>query len=253
MNKMKTGFLITARMKSTRLPKKLILKINRRQIFRWMIDRLKLSPSIDNIIICTSLNPQDDILELIANEEGIKVFRGSEDDVIQRLYDASIYYHLDYALNITADCPLVSLKYINKIIKAFKNTQADLIRCLNLPHGFYSYGMHIAALKKICQIKKGTDTEVWGRYFTDTGLFKVFDLNVPKNLKRPHYRLTLDYPEDYEFFNKVYKYFGKSTYSTDIHKIIDFLDNHPTVVAINAHCEELYKKRWEDQNRLELK
>jgi len=111
-------------------------------------------------------NPQDDILEIIANEEGIKVFRCPGDDVIQRLYDASKYYHLDYALNVTADCPLVSFEYIKEIIETFKNTRADLIRC---------------------------------------------------------------------------------------HTIINFLDKHPEIVGINAHCQELYQKRWEDQTRLELK
>ena len=158
---MRVGFLITARMKSTRLPKKLTLEINRRQIIRWMIDSIKLSTFIDDIIICTSINPQDNILEEIADNENILVFRGSENDVIQRLYEASKYFNLDYSLNITADCPLVSLEYMNRIIDNYKERQVDLIRALDLPHGFYSYGLKIEAMKKVCKIKKGTNTEVW--------------------------------------------------------------------------------------------
>ena len=56
---MKVGFLITARLKSTRLPMKIVLKIHGREMIRHMIDRLKLSDVIDEIIICTSPNPQD--------------------------------------------------------------------------------------------------------------------------------------------------------------------------------------------------
>jgi spore coat polysaccharide biosynthesis protein SpsF len=249
---MKVGFLITGRMKSTRLPKKLTKKIFGREIIRWMIDRLKLNNLIDEIIICTSTNPQDDVLEQIAIEEGIKVFRGSEDDVIQRLYDASVLYELDYALNITADCPLVSLEYISKIIEAYKFNNADFIRTLDLPHGFFSYGISIEAMKKVCEIKKGIDTEVWGRYFTDSGMFKVEDLIIPKEIIRSEYRLTLDYPEDFDFFTKLFENFGSDTISKNIHEIVGYLDNHPDIVAINQDCKAKYQQRWETQNKLEL-
>ena len=249
---MNIGFLITARMKSTRLPKKLTLEVNERQIIRWMIDRLKLSSSINEIIMCTSVNQQDDILEDIANEENINIFRGSEDDVIQRLYEASQYYGLDYSLNITADCPLVAFEYFEKMIDEYKKTKADLIRALDLPHGFYSYGLKIEALKKVCKIKKATDTEVWGRYFTDTGLFNVVDLEIAEDLKRPNYRLTLDYPEDYEFFKKVFSHFGESTYKKTIYNIINFLDDHPDIVNVNEHCESLYKDRFDKQSEIKL-
>jgi len=249
---MKVGYLITGRMKSTRLPKKLTKKIFGREIIRWMIDRLKLNNLIDEIIICTSTNPQDDILEQIAYEEGIKIFRGSEDDVIQRLYDASVLYELDYALNITADCPLVSLEYISKIIEAYKKSKADFIRTLDLPHGFFSYGLSIEAMKKVCEIKKGIDTEVWGRYFTDSGIFEVEDLPIPKEIIRSNYRLTLDYPEDFEFFSKLFQHFGEEIISKNVYEIVEFLDNHDEIVAINQDCKTKYQQRLETQNKLEL-
>jgi spore coat polysaccharide biosynthesis protein SpsF len=250
---MKIGYLITARMKSTRLPKKLTLEINNRQIIRWMIDRLKLSKSIDSIIICTSINPQDDILEIIAKEEGIEIFRGHEEDVIQRLYDAAVYFNLDYALNITADCPLVSIEYIEEIIEKHKETNVDLIRTLDLPHGFFSYGLKIDALKRVCEIKQGTETEVWGRYFTDTGLFSVLDIPIPQSLQRKNYRLTLDYPEDFDFFKSVYHHFGKETYKTGITELINYLDKNPEIVDINKDLKHAYAKRWDNQNNIQLK
>jgi len=249
---MKTGFLITGRMKSTRLPMKLIKKILGREIIRWMLDRLKLNKQIDEIIICTSTNPQDDILEQIAKEENVKIFRGSEDDVIQRLYDASVFYGLDYALNITADCPLVSIEYISKIIDAYKKSGSDFIRTLDLPHGFFSYGLKISAMKKVCEIKKGQDTEVWGRYFTDSGIFKVEDMIIPSNLIRRNYRLTLDYPEDLEFFEKLFEHFGDNIIKKDVSEIVEYLDNNPKIVKINSDCKNKYLKRWKSQNKIEI-
>ena len=250
---MKIGYLITARMKSTRLKKKLTLEINNRQIIRWMIDRIKLAKSIDEIIICTSTNTQDNVLEEIAFEENIKIFRGHEDDVIQRLYDASVAYNLNYALNITADCPLVSIEYIEKTIEKYKETGADLIRSLDLPHGFFSYGLKVDAMKKVCEIKNENDTEVWGKYFTDTGLFEVFDIKIPNNIIRNEFRLTLDYPQDFEFFQKIYKRFGANTFKTGMQEIIQFLDDNPSITNINKNLKKSYKKRWDSQNQIKLK
>ncbi|WKZ71065.1 MAG: hypothetical protein QY331_07345 [Melioribacteraceae bacterium] len=250
---MKIGFLITARLKSTRLPNKLILKIFDREIIRWMIDRLKLSDQLHNIIICTSLNSQDDPLEKIALEEGINCFRGSEEDVLKRLLDAALLFNLDYIVNVTADCPLVSFEYISEIIKEFKKSEADLIRCLDLPHGLFSYGIKINALSKVCEIKSSNSTEVWGKYFTDTGLFNVVDLVIPETLKRSNYRLTLDYQEDYDFFMAIFNYFGLDTYKKGISEIISFLDEHQEVVEINKNCRDAFKVNWESQNNYSVK
>lgn len=250
---MKTGYLITARMKSTRLKHKLTLEINNRQVIRWMIDRVKLAEGLDEIIICTSENPQDDILEQIAKEENIQIFRGHEDDVIQRLYNASLEFELDYALNITADCPLVSIEYIDKIIEEYKNTNADLIRSLDLPHGFFSYGLKVEAMKRVCEIKDDLYTEVWGKYFTDTGLFKVHDMTIPSHLIRDNFRLTLDYPEDFEFFKSIYAHFGSETYKTSINDIILYLDENPNVVEINSFLKQSYQKRWDSQSQIKVK
>ena len=249
---MKIGFLITARLKSTRLPNKLILKINGKEIIRHMIDRLKVSKLLSNIIICTSDNPQDKSLVKIAEEEGIDYFLGDEEDVILRLYNASKEFRLDYVLNITADCPLVAIEFIDKIVNKYKESNADLIRCLDLPHGFYLNGLKIDAMRKVCEIKKSKETEVWGRYFTDTGLFNVVDLDISKKYIRKDYRLTLDYPDDFEFFKKIFEHFGKNTYKTPILEIIKYLDRNPQVVEINKHCEEMYKKRIKEQNKLEV-
>lgn len=247
---MKIGFLITARLKSTRLPKKIILEINGRQIIRWMIDRLKMCNAIDEIIICTSTNPKDDLLERISLEEGVNCFRGSEDDVILRLYDATKEFNLDYALNVTADCPLVSIEHIEKTVKEYKRSGADFIQAPDLPHGFYCWGLKVGALRKVCEIKNDTNTEVWGKYFTETGLFHVINLATPKKYIRKDFRLTLDYEEDYKFFKKLFSHFGTDTYKKNISDFIEYLDNNPKVVEINKHCKKLYQVRWDAQSSI---
>lgn len=247
---MEIGFLITARLKSTRLPKKIVLELNNKPVIRHMIDRLKSSNILDRIILCTSTNPQDELLVDIAAGENIDCYVGSEDDVILRLYEAARKFKLDYALNITADNPLVSLEYLDEIVNKYMETKADLIRCLELPIGFGAFGLKIEAMRKVCEIKKSKETEVWGRYFTDTGLFNVVDIDIPPEHIRADYRLTLDYPEDYDFFKKIFEHFGENTYIASVPDILKYLDENPQVVKINKHCQELYRINLESQKKL---
>ena len=233
---------------------KLLKEVEGRPIFAHMIDRLKLTKSVDQIIVCTSTNPQDDPLEEIAALEGISCFRGDEDDVVKRLSDAATLNNLDYVLSITADCPFTDPEYADAIVAAFRETNADLIRALDLPHGAFSYGINPKAFRKVLEIKDEKDTEVWGRYFTDTDLFNVYDLPIKNPLHRqPELRMTLDYPEDLEFFKTVFKalYVPDQVFSLD--EILIFLRDHPEVVAINSHREADYLRRWTRQSWIKLK
>ena len=251
---MKTGYLITARLKSTRLPMKLLREVEGRPIVSHMIDRLKLAKHVDQIIICTSTNPQDDPLEDIAATEKITCFRGDEDDVVKRLSDAASAFDLDYVLSITADCPFSDPDYAGSIVEAYLSTKADLIRAFDLPHGAFTYGINPAALLKVLEIKDESDTEAWGRYFTDTDLFKVYDLPIENPFHRqPELRMTLDYPEDLEFFKAVFSalYVPGRVFSLD--EILHFLQAHPEVVELNRHREADYLKRWSKQSSIKLK
>ena len=107
-------------------------------------------------------------------------------------------------------------------------------------------------MKKVCEIKKSKKTEVWGRYFTDTGLFNVVDIEIPAKYIRKDYRLTLDYPEDYKFFQQLFNHFGEDTCKTPMSEIIKYLDDNPQIVEINKHCEEMYQQRFDGQNKMEV-
>lgn len=219
-----------------------------------MIDRLKLAKRVDQIIVCTSTNPQDDRLANLAAAEGVSCFRGDEDDVVKRLSEAAGAFDIDYILSITADCPFSDPGYADKIVEKYERTDADFIRALDLPHGAYSYGVKPSAFRKVLEIKDETDTEVWGRYFTDTDLFKVHDLVIENPLHRqPDLRMTLDYPEDLEFFSTVFANLYEPGKVFSLDEILHFLQAHPEVVNINRHREADYQKRWTRQSWIKLK
>ena len=251
---MKVGYLITGRLKSTRLPKKLLLKVKGKPILSHMIDRLKLAKNVDEIIICTSDNEQDRPLGILAKENNISCYFGDPDDVLVRLLGAAEKFNLDYILNITADCPFVDPNYADMIVEKFIETGSDLIRQFELPHGVFSYGLKVDALRKVVSIKDSSDTEVWGRYFTDTGLFKIMDLDVKnKNHKRPGLRMTLDYPEDLEFFNAIFDALYEKNKVFSLSEILKFLDKNPEIIEINKDCGLRFNKRFTSQSEPRLK
>lgn len=251
---MKVGYLVIGRLKSIRLPNKLLLEIKGKPIISHLIDRLKLAKKVDEIIICTSTSEQDKPLEKIALDNNVKCFFGHPDDVLLRMFDAAIKYNLDYILTITADSPLVDPYYADAIVNSYKKTNADLIRQFDLPHGVFSYGIKVEALKKVIKIKDSSDTEVWGRYFTDTGIFKVVDFEVKNNFhKRPGLRMTLDYPEDWEFFQSIFNalYRDGNTFSLD--EILNFLDANPHVASLNKLCGDRFLKKFKNHSEINLK
>lgn len=251
---MKVGFLITGRLKSTRLPRKLLLELEGKPILSHMIDRLKLAKNVDEIIICTSNNEQDRELSALAKDNNISCYFGDPDDVLVRLLGAADHFNLDYVLNITADCPFVDPVYADKIIEKFIETDSDLIRQFELPHGVFSYGIKIEALRKVVDIKDSSETEVWGRYFTDTGLFKVLDLDVTNIYhRRPGLRMTLDYPEDFDFFKAIFNALYEKDKVFSLTQILKFLDDHPEITEINKDCGLRFNKRFVSQSEPRLK
>jgi len=250
---MKTALLITARLKSARLKEKVLLEVKGKSYLEHLVERGRKMEEVESIIVCTSTNPQDNDLEKEAQKLGIKCFRGSEEDVLERIYGAAEKFKVDFILSVTADCPLVDPKYADKMVESFSNNNADLITAFNLPHGAYLYGIKTEALKKVIEIKDDDHTEVWGRYFTDTDLFNVYELPVEDKHNRPSLRMTLDYSEDDQFFRAVFDalYKGGELFSLD--ELLDFLDDHPEVVALNDFCESLYLKRHKRQSSFSLK
>lgn len=219
-----------------------------------MLERVKLAKHVDEIIVCTSGNAQDDPLIELAKAEGVSSFRGDEDDVVLRLSDAATAFNLDYILNITADCPFSDPEYADRIVEAYRETNADLIRAFDLPHGAYSYGVKPDALRRIIEIKDSRHTEVWGRYFTDTDLFDVHDLAIQNEFHRqPDLRMTLDYPADLEFFRVIFAHLYRPGRVFTLDEILNFLRDHPEVVELNRDCATSFQKRWASQSAIKLK
>ena len=117
----KIGIIIQARVGSKRLNKKVINKLDDKLLIEWVIKRLKKT-KIRNIILATGDLKQNQILEKICKNEGIKFYKGSEANVLERFYKASIKFKLDAIIRVCADNPFVDSKEIGILVDAYKQT-----------------------------------------------------------------------------------------------------------------------------------
>jgi spore coat polysaccharide biosynthesis protein SpsF len=250
---MKSAIFITVRMKSTRLPRKALLEIKGKPVIEHLIDRLKLAKLPDLIVLCTSTHPDDAVLVDVARNNGIEYFRGSEDDKLDRYLNVAQQYGVEFIVVTEGDNIFYEPETIDEIVELYLSTKADYISCLELPVGTAPHGIKVEALKKVCQIKSETDTEVWAGYFTDTGLFQVEYREVAEELRHPEIRLTLDYPEDYELFQEIFERLYLQGKVFSLRDIIALLKNTPQLLDLNQNAQAAYLKHLKKSAPVKLK
>ncbi len=220
-----------------------MLEVMGKPLIVHMLDRIKHSRHIEDIVICTSTNSQDDPLEEIAEKEHVHCFRGSEDDVLERLLRAARSYDMTNFANITADCPLIDPLLIDRAVEEYDKVNADLVMYddsnNNIP--FNCYVLRVSALEKVCELKKETGTEVWLNLFT-THMFKIHSIIVEGKYRHNSLKISLDYPEDYEFIKKVFGELYDPDRVFSLPDVIDLANRRPDILSINANPELL--KRW---------
>lgn len=202
---MKYVITITVRMKSSRLPKKVLLNIKGKRYIDHMIDRLKLAKRPSYIVLCSSTLKEDDILIDVAKENGIKYYRGDSEDVMLRIYNGAKKYNADVIVSTTGDNAFTDSIIMDKEIEFFEENNADFVFCKDLPIGIQSYIIRLSAMKDAIQRKDVKDTEIWGGYLNRPDIYRVFEYKVSDPLyNHPEWRLTLDYPEDFELFKRIF-------------------------------------------------
>lgn len=234
---MKIGLLITARLKSSRLPFKLLKDLNGYSIIEHVIERSKKINNIDKIILCTSDNPQDRPLVEVAQKNDIFYFLGSEEDVLQRINDAASFFGVDGILSITGENPLFSIDYANQVVDKLENNNADFVLTEGLPIGCAVYGIKKKALDVVCQIKKEIDTEIWGPLINRPEIFNVVKIDASDEVKADGLRLTNDYPEDFLFMTNIFSHFPYKSLPS-LERVLQLLEEKPDILEINKHCKQ---------------
>jgi len=203
---MKIIAVTQARLGSTRLPKKVMKKINGKTLLEIHIHRIMKSSLINSIIIATTSKKEDDIINKEADKLNIKCYRGNENDVLDRYYNAVKNENPDYIVRLTSDCPLIDGKLIDKIIFEAINNKVDY--CSNTLIESYPDGQDIEvftyqALKKAWKESKlKSEREHVTPYIKKNSNFYNLKKFKVKNVALKHsayvnVRITIDEIEDF--------------------------------------------------------
>lgn len=236
---MKTAILITARLKSTRLPRKVLRPLHGKPMLGQLLGRLRLAKRPEQIVIITSPLDDDRPLVELAKQEGVGAYCGDPDDVLRRMRDASREFGVDTVVSCTADNPFVDPVYIDRLVDFHLEQGHDFTNSEGLPFGVFAYALQREAIERACEIKDEIDTEVWGGYFTQTGQFRWGTLKVTDPAVRwPELRLTVDTPEDFTVVEKIFEELGEGERIFPLEEIVDLCRRRPEIVAINAAVEQ---------------
>lgn len=225
---MKTGYLITARLKSTRLKRKILLDIDGETVLDKVIKRCKAVNGVDEVILCTSTNEEDAELKHYAEKHNIAFFRGDENDVLKRLLDAAQTEGIDRFLSITADNPLHSIILANRVLEFDNRNKCDFIFTQNVPVGIAPYFINVNALDVTVYMKKESDTEIWGPFVKQPDFFRIGYLNIDNLTIPASQRITCDYETDYEMIKDIYS------------KISSNLPDLPELIELHNKNKELF-------------
>jgi len=241
------GIIIQARMGSTRLPKKVIKKIEGKTVLEHVILRLKKVKKVSSIILATTDKKEDDVLERIAKNCKIEVYRGSENDVLDRFYQAAKLFNINHIVRITADCPLVDPKIVEKVIDLYLNGNYDYVSNTHpptFPDGIDVEVFSFKALEKSWQEAKLTSERehVVPYIIKNENIFKMGNVVSEKNMDYP--RLTLDEKEDLILIRKIYKELYSKNNFFGLEDILKLFEKKPLLIKINQHIgrNEGYQK-----------
>lgn len=230
---------IQARMGSTRLGGKVLKKVLGKELLIHMIDRVKTAKTVDDIVVITSTNNNDDVIADLCAKHKIKYFRGSEFDLLDRHYQAAKNFGADFVVKIPSDCPLTDPEIIDKVISLWKNNQEKYDYVSNyhpptFPDGLDVEGCPISILEIAWKnAKKTHEREHTFPYIWDNPeKFRIGNVtNIYGDMFLSH-RWTLDYEEDLIYITKIFEEL-KDKKIFLMSDVLELLEKKPELKEIN--------------------
>jgi spore coat polysaccharide biosynthesis protein SpsF len=240
---MKYLVTIEARMRSSRLPGKVLKPILGRPMLALMVERLQHARTIDGIVVATTENPSDDPIAKLADELGVGCFRGSEEDVLARVLGAARHYRADVIVETTGDCPLNDPAIIDKVVSDYRIGGADFVSNTleySTPIGTDVRVFSTDSLAEIDRISQDpADREhVSLHYWEHPEKYRLRNVKTELPPGATDLRLTVDTPEDFELVRRVFEelYPVKPIFS--LADILDLFQRRPELPLINRNIQQ---------------
>ena len=236
--------IVQARMGSTRLPGKILKEVLGKSLFEHQIDRLKQSVLLDSIVIATTQNKNDDVIIEKAWHLNLPTSRGSEEDVLDRYYQAANDYKADHIVRITADCPLIDPEIIDNTISYYIDNLDKYDYVSNSLERTFPRGMDV----EVFSASVLSEVHTLAKNENEREHVTLFIYNNPEqyrlgNLRNKEgdfsdLRLTVDTQEDFDLIKKIIEEMYSKNPRYRLNDIITLLKQHPEWLSINKHIKQ---------------
>jgi len=248
--------IIQARMGSTRLPGKILKPILGEPMLARMLERVKRAKKIDAIVVATTDKSEDDATAELARECGVTVFRGSEQDVLDRFYKAAKEARVDTVVRLTGDCVLHDPAVIDEVVQHFLTNKLDYTHTpTNYPEGLDTEVFSFTALERAWkEAQLPSEREHVTPYIRNhSELFRIDDAWKSENADHSTMHWSVDTQADFDFVTKVFEQLYPKNPSFNKDDVLALLAQHPEFLEINkggTGYEGLAKSLEEDKNFL---
>lgn len=232
--------IIQGRMGSSRLPGKVLKPILEKPMLIRMVERVSCAHLLNEIIIATTDSDMDEEIVDVCKKNGLSYFCGSEDDVLDRYYQTARTFGTDVIVRLTADLPLIDPAVIDYVVNEFLTGEYDYVANTEPLPSTYPDGMDVMvfsfkALKQAWhEAVKPSDREHVTFYFWNhPEKFRIH--RVKHDPDWSEYRLTVDYPEDFELVKAVFENLYPNNPFFTLKDIVGFLESNPNIKKLNRH------------------
>ncbi len=223
----KKGVIIQARMGSSRFPGKVMADVNGKPLLERLIDNLKLSKNIDEIVVATTDRPEDIEIESLAKRKQVLSFRGDENDVLKRFLDAAEFFHIDLIIRVCADCPLADPYELDNLIESHLISGKEYTTNSGFIHKGLPFRLEIFSADFLKKLNILTKDKFWREHVTDVIINHrdQFDINlVEPEIVRPDLELDIDEPKDLEQMKGIYKALFKEGEIISAKNVVEFIE-----------------------------
>ncbi len=241
--KQKIGCIIQARMNSSRLPGKILKPLADKTVLEQVVSRVRLARTLDETIVATTVSALDKEVADLCGPRNIPCFRGSEENVLSRYYEAAKAFNLTGVVRVTADCPLIDPQIIDQLCDVFKTGQYDFVANVHtdlskrtFPRGLDVEIFSFEVLKEAFENAKEDYQKEHVTPFMYENAKNLYCLRNERDYSS--YRLTLDTSQDYELISTIYQRLYKGKHDFFLKEIIDLLEKEPELTKINKSIEQ---------------
>jgi spore coat polysaccharide biosynthesis protein SpsF len=234
---MRRVLLIQARMGSSRLPGKVMMDIGGETMLARVVRRVRRAASADTVAVATTLSEKDEAVARHARELGVEAFRGDEERVLDRYYEAARFFRADAVIRITADCPLADPELVDKVAEAFEGASPPADFAANTLQRTYPHGLDVemssfSALKRAWEEanKPYQRAHVYPYIYEHPEKFSL--VSVADGTDRSGLRWTVDTAEDLAFVREIYRRLGGDGLFS-WREVLRLLEREPELSALN--------------------